>query len=84
MKQIIIKAQQNPEFFFHAIGGREGIINTAIKTAETGCIQRRLVKALEDVSVQYDNTVRNGQGDEVSQPEYHLLIFDLCSVNACK
>ena len=53
------------EFFFHAMGGREGIIDTAIKTAETGYIQRRLVKALEDVSVQYDNTVRNGQGDVI-------------------
>ena len=51
------------EFFFHAMGGREGIIDTAVKTAETGYIQRRLVKALEDVAVQYDNTVRNGQGD---------------------
>ena len=53
------------EFFFHAMGGREGIIDTAVKTAETGYIQRRLVKALEDVAVKYDNTVRNGQGDVV-------------------
>ena len=32
------------EFFFHAMGGREGLIDTAIKTASTGYIQRRLVK----------------------------------------
>ena len=32
------------EFFFHAMGGREGLIDTAIKTAETGYIQRRLIK----------------------------------------
>ncbi|KAK9455699.1 hypothetical protein V1511DRAFT_310865 [Dipodascopsis uninucleata] len=51
------------EFFFHAMAGREGIIDTAVKTAETGYIQRRLVKALEDVSVQYDCTVRNSLGD---------------------
>jgi len=51
------------EFFFHAMGGREGLIDTAVKTAETGYIQRRLVKALEDVMVRYDGTVRNGQGD---------------------
>lgn len=47
------------EFYFHAMGGREGLIDTAIKTAETGYIQRRLVKALEDVMVRYDATVRN-------------------------
>ncbi|CEH14257.1 beta and beta-prime subunits of dna dependent rna-polymerase [Ceraceosorus bombacis] len=47
------------EFFFHAMAGREGLIDTAVKTAETGYIQRRLVKALEDVMVHYDGTVRN-------------------------
>ena len=47
------------EFFFHAMAGREGLIDTAVKTAETGYIQRRLVKALEDVMVHYDATVRN-------------------------
>ena len=47
------------EFFFHAMGGREGVIDTAVKTSETGYIQRRLVKALEDVMVKYDCTVRN-------------------------
>ena len=50
------------EFFFHAMGGREGLIDTAVKTAETGYIQRRLVKALEDVKVNYDGTVRNALG----------------------
>src|ERR1700749_3233132 len=49
------------EFFFHA--GREGLIDTAVKTAGTGYIQRRLVKALEDVMVCYDGTVRNSLGD---------------------
>lgn len=51
------------EFFFHAMAGREGLIDTAVKTAETGYIQRRLVKALEDVMVKYDGTVRNSMGD---------------------
>ena len=50
------------EFFFHAMGGREGLIDTAVKTAETGYIQRRLVKALEDVMTMYDGTVRNSHG----------------------
>merc|ERR1740130_2362404 len=47
------------EFYFHAMGGREGVIDTACKTAETGYIQRRLVKSMEDISVRYDGTVRN-------------------------
>ncbi|PTB73542.1 beta and beta-prime subunits of DNA dependent RNA-polymerase [Trichoderma longibrachiatum ATCC 18648] len=51
------------EFFFHAMAGREGLIDTAVKTAETGYIQRRLVKALEDLNAQYDGTVRNSLGD---------------------
>ncbi len=45
------------EFFFHAMGGREGLIDTAVKTAETGYIQRRLIKAMESVMVNYDGTV---------------------------
>lgn len=51
------------EFFFHAMAGREGLIDTAVKTAETGYIQRKLVKALEEVMVKYDGTVRNSMGD---------------------
>ncbi|KAL6060056.1 DNA-directed RNA polymerase subunit [Balamuthia mandrillaris] len=53
------------EFFFHTMGGREGLVDTAVKTAETGYMQRRLMKALEDLSVQYDDTVRNSMGDIV-------------------
>ncbi len=53
------------EFFFHAMGGREGLIDTAVKTAETGYIQRRLVKVLEDVTVRYDGTVRSSNDDIV-------------------
>jgi DNA-directed RNA polymerase II subunit RPB1 len=50
------------EVFFHAMGGREGLIDTAVKTSETGYIQRRLVKAMEDAKINYDNTVRNATG----------------------
>lgn len=50
------------EFFFHAQSGREGLIDTACKTAETGYIQRRLMKSLEDLNVKYDLTVRNEKG----------------------
>lgn len=48
------------------MGGREGLIDTAVKTAETGYIQRRLIKALEDVMVRYDGTVRTSK-DQVIQ-----------------
>merc|ERR1719259_1574772 len=50
------------EFYFHAMGGREGLIDTAVKTAETGYIQRRLIKAMEACMVNYDGTVRNSVG----------------------
>lgn len=46
------------EFFFHTIGGREGLVDTAVKTADTGYMQRRFMKALEDLSIKYDQTVR--------------------------
>jgi DNA-directed RNA polymerase II subunit RPB1 len=50
------------EFFFHAMAGREGLIDTAVKTSETGYIQRRLMKTMEDQHVEYDGTVRNVTG----------------------
>ncbi|MES1909449.1 MAG: hypothetical protein MHM6MM_002182 [Cercozoa sp. M6MM] len=49
------------EFFFHTMAGREGLVDTAVKTAETGYMQRRLMKALEDLCVHYDDTVRNSE-----------------------
>ncbi|KAG1714420.1 DNA-directed RNA polymerase III subunit RPC1 [Nymphon striatum] len=51
------------EFFFHTMGGREGLVDTAVKTAETGYMQRRLIKSLEDLCSQYDNTVRDSLGN---------------------
>jgi DNA-directed RNA polymerase II subunit RPB1 len=50
------------EFFFHAMGGREGLIDTAVKTSDSGYIQRRLVKTMEDLHVAYDGSVRNASG----------------------
>jgi len=49
------------ELFFHAMGGRVGLIDTAVKTSQTGYIQRRLIKALEDLKFTYDGTVRNNK-----------------------
>ena len=45
------------EFFFHTMGGREGLVDTAVKTAETGYMSRRLMKSLEDLYTHYDGTV---------------------------
>lgn len=50
------------EFFFHAMAGRIGLINTAVRTSETGYLQRRLIKAMEDCKVHYDGTVRAANG----------------------
>jgi DNA-directed RNA polymerase II subunit RPB1 len=57
-----ISGQTPQEFFFHAMGGREGLIDTAVKTSLTGYTQRQLVKAMEDLMVGYDYAVRGGDG----------------------
>ena len=44
------------------MGGRTGLIDTAVKTSQTGYIQRRLIKGMEDLKVCYDMTVRNNKG----------------------
>jgi len=56
----------NPiEFFFHAMGGREGLVDTAVRTQQSGYMQRRLINALEHLRVEYDGTVRNSVGDVI-------------------
>lgn len=50
------------EFFFHAIGGREGLVDTAVRTSQSGYLQRRLINALQDLDVKYDGTVRDTTG----------------------
>jgi DNA-directed RNA polymerase II subunit RPB1 len=49
------------ELFFAAMGGRIGLIDTAVKTSTTGYIQRRLIKGLEDLMVSYDMTIRTNK-----------------------
>lgn len=53
------------ELFFHAMGGRIGLIDTAVKTSTTGYIQRRLIKGLEDLMVNYDMTIRTNKSKVV-------------------
>jgi DNA-directed RNA polymerase subunit A' len=51
------------EFFFHSMGGREGLVDTAVRTQQSGYMQRRLINALEHIRLEYDSTVRNSAGD---------------------
>jgi DNA-directed RNA polymerase II subunit RPB1 len=57
------------ELFMHAMGGRIGLIDTAVKTSTTGYIQRRLIKALEDLKVEYDMTIRTNK-NKIVQFQY--------------
>ncbi|MBF4469591.1 MAG: DNA-directed RNA polymerase subunit A' [Methanobrevibacter arboriphilus] len=50
------------EFFFHAMGGREGLVDTAIRTAQSGYMQRRLVNALQDLNVRESGLVTDNRG----------------------
>ena len=51
-----------PGLFFHMVAGRENLMDTAIKTSETGSMHHRIVKALESIIVAYDGSVRNAVG----------------------
>jgi len=50
------------EFFFHAMGGREGLVDTAVRTQQSGYMQRRLINAFEHIRLEYDATVRDPHG----------------------
>ena len=67
------------ELFFHAMAGRIGLIDTAVKTSTTGYIQRRLIKGLEDLKIGYDMTVRNNK-ERIVQFSYGDDGFDTIKV----
>ena len=80
------------EFWFHAITGREGVTDTAMKTAQSGYIQRRMVKIGEDIQIKNDGTVRNAvgsiyqfkYGNDGLDPEKAVIIDgkpQVCNVN---
>tara|TARA_Y100000992_G_scaffold300834_1_gene270327 strand:- start:4645 stop:7809 length:3165 start_codon:yes stop_codon:yes gene_type:complete len=71
------------ELFFHAMGGRTGLIDTAVKTSQTGYIQRRLIKGMEDLKLEYDMTVRNNKG-KIVQFSYGDDGFDTCKMETQK
>jgi DNA-directed RNA polymerase II subunit RPB1 len=77
------------EFIFHHLTSREGLIDTTIRTAESGYIQRKLIKSTEDFMVNYDGTVRNAVGriqqfiygesgaDTIKQYEYKFQMMEM-------
>ena len=64
-----IKGLNPKQLFFHAAGGREGVIDTAIKTAKSGYIQRKLVKKMEDLKISYSGYITNAK-DNIIQFNY--------------
>ena len=60
-----LKGLTPAEMFFHQYAAREGLLGTATKTADTGYMQRRIVKTLEDAVVYPDGTVRNSAGNVI-------------------
>ena len=61
-----LKGLSPEEFWFHAKAGREGLINTSVKTRDSGYAERKLVKRMEDLTVQLDHTVRNSVNNIIS------------------
>ena len=61
VEKSFIEGLSPEDLFFHAMAGRVGLIDTAVKTSKTGYIQRRLIKGLEDLKVEYDMSVRNNK-----------------------
>lgn len=62
IRSSLLRGLTPSEFYQHAQAGREGLVDTAVKTAETGYIQRRIVRASENVCIDEDLTVRRGDG----------------------
>lgn len=81
ISQSLLKGLTPQQYYFYAMAGRIGIIDTAVKTAETGYIQRRLIKTMEDVSVRPDHTVRDATGNIV-EFQYGEDGFDACRLEA--
>jgi DNA-directed RNA polymerase beta' subunit len=89
IKNSFMKGMKFVEFFYHNMTGREGLIDSAIKTAESGYIQRKIIKSLEDGKVHYDRTVRTATNmimqyvygdsgaDTIKQYEYIIKIIEM-------
>ncbi|GAX74019.1 hypothetical protein CEUSTIGMA_g1469.t1 [Chlamydomonas eustigma] len=69
------------EYYFHCMAGREGLVDTAVKTSRSGYLQRCLVKNLESLRVHYDNTVRDNCDGSVVQLLYGEDGLDVTTVS---
>ena len=55
------------EYYFHAMAGREGLIDTAVKTSRSGYLQRCLIKGMEGLKAEYDSSVREASDGSIVQ-----------------
>ncbi|MED6108851.1 hypothetical protein PIB30_028051 [Stylosanthes scabra] len=60
-----LTALRPQEYYFHCMAGREGLVDTAVKTSRSGYLQRCLMKNLECLKVNYDHTVRDSDGSVI-------------------
>ncbi len=72
VKSNFIKGLNPKEYYFHCVSGREGVTDSAMKTARSGYIQRRIIKCMEDLQIKYDSTVSDTIGNK-----YQLSYGDL-------
>lgn len=61
------------------MAGREGLIDTAVKTSRSGYLQRCLIKHLESLIVAYDHTVRDADSVVIEVLSSSYLIFVMFS-----
>ncbi|KAK6463825.1 alpha subunit of RNA polymerase I [Scheffersomyces coipomensis] len=91
IKQRFYSGIRPQEYYFHCMAGREGLIDTAVKTSRSGYLQRCLTKQLEGVHVSYDNSVRDGDGKLIqflyggdaidTTKQSHMNQFEFCAEN---
>ena len=96
VKQSFLRGTRFPEFFFINMAAREGLISSAVLTAESGYIQRKLIKILEDAVIAYDKTVRTANngilqfmyGDAgsntIKQYEHNIKLIELSNTEIMK
>lgn len=61
------------EYFFHCMAGREGLVDTAVKTSRSGYLQRCLIKHMEGIVVNYDLTVRDSDSSVIQVSHVHFI-----------
>ena len=63
IKSSFIRGLKPDEFFFQAITGRDSLMDTGLRTPKSGYLYRRLASALQDLRVEYDETVRDSNNN---------------------